>query len=84
MLKWQTKHTHIKVVGEEEEKDKTLFIAIPILILAILLVATLIPVGLELVNIDFDDVTSEFMTYDDSATGMMARPQRDEATILSY
>lgn len=88
MLKWQTKHTHIKVVGEVEEKDKTLFIAIPILILAILLVATLIPVVLNSMDMNFDysfdSMGSDFMTYDDSTAGMMARPQRDEATILSY
>ncbi len=36
-LKWQTKRTHIKTVGEVEKKDKTMWIAIPLLIIAIML-----------------------------------------------
>lgn len=43
MLKWKLKHTHIKVVGEEEKKDKSLLIAIPIAIIAIALIITIIP-----------------------------------------
>lgn len=37
MLKWQTKNIHIKTVGEVEQKDNSLWIAIPVAILAILL-----------------------------------------------
>lgn len=37
MLNWQNKNTHIKVVGEEENKDKTLWIAIPVAIIGIIL-----------------------------------------------
>lgn len=36
MLKWQSKNIHIKTVGEQEAKDNSLWIAIPIAILAIL------------------------------------------------
>lgn len=36
-LKWQTKQVHIRTVGEVEKKDKTLWIAIPIIILALIL-----------------------------------------------
>ena len=36
MLKWQSKNVHIKTVGEQEKKDNSLWIAIPIAILAIL------------------------------------------------
>lgn len=44
MLKWQTKNTHIKVVGEEEyKKDKSLYIAIPILIIGIILFSLIVP-----------------------------------------
>lgn len=43
MLKWQTKNTHIKVVGETEQKDKSLLIAIPIIIICIILVSLIIP-----------------------------------------
>ena len=35
MLKWQSKNVHIKTVGEQEKKDNSLWIAIPIAILAI-------------------------------------------------
>lgn len=43
-LKWQNKNTHIKVVGEEEEKkDKSLYIAIPILIIGIILFSLIVP-----------------------------------------
>lgn len=43
MIKWQTKNTHIKAVGETEKKDKSMFIAIPIAILAIVLLSVIIP-----------------------------------------
>ena len=37
MLKWQNKNTHIKVVGEEQNKDKSLLIAIPVAIIGVIL-----------------------------------------------
>ena len=43
-LKWQNKNTHIKVVGEEEyKKDKSLYIAIPVLIIGIILFSLIAP-----------------------------------------
>ena len=42
-LKWQNKNTHIKVVGEEEHKDKSLYIAIPVLIIGIILFSLIVP-----------------------------------------
>ena len=43
-LKWQNKNTHIKVVGEEEyKKDKSLYIAIPVLIIGIILFSLIVP-----------------------------------------
>lgn len=43
-LKWQNKNTHIKVVGEEEDKkDKSLYIAIPVLIIGIILFSLIVP-----------------------------------------
>lgn len=42
MLKWQTKNTRIKTVGEVEKKDRSLLIAVPILILAIMIVVGLV------------------------------------------
>ena len=43
MLKWQTKNTHIKTVGEQEVKDNTLWVAIPIAIIGIALFAFAMP-----------------------------------------
>lgn len=43
-LKWQTKNTHIKVVGEEEyKKDKSLYIALPVLVIGIILFSLIVP-----------------------------------------
>lgn len=42
MLKWQNKNIHIKLLGEEEPKDKSLYIAIPILIIGIILFVSII------------------------------------------
>ena len=55
ILKWQTTHTHIKVVGETEEKDTSLYIAIPVAIVGIslfVLMLTLIPNLFKEFNID--------------------------------
>lgn len=42
MLKWQNKNIHIKTLGEEEQKDKSLYIAIPILIIGVILFISII------------------------------------------
>ena len=47
--KWETKHVHIRKVGEEVKKDKSLFIIIPVLVLLIIGAIAL----LSTLNIDF-------------------------------
>lgn len=42
-LKWQNKNIHIKVVGEEDKKDTSLYIAIPVLIIGIILFSLIVP-----------------------------------------
>ena len=42
MLKWQSKNTCIKVVGEEDAKDKSLFIAIPIILISIIVFLSIV------------------------------------------
>lgn len=67
MLKWQTKNTHIKVVGEEdEEKDKSLYIAIPILIIGIILFSVFAPKIVtnmkEIEKFDLEEIFENFKT----------------------
>ena len=50
MLKWQSKNIHIKVVGEQEVKDNSFLIAIPIAILGIILFFAFIPSALSKVG----------------------------------
>ena len=77
-LKWQNKNTHIKVVGEEEEKkDKSLYIAIPILIIGIILFSLIVPKiisnidGIEDFNIEemFENFEND-LTGDETSTKM--------------
>ena len=56
MLKWQSKNTHIKVVGEVEQKDKSLYIIIPIVIICIIVLSCVLPTLL--LNINFSDIKS--------------------------
>ena len=91
-LKWQNKNIHIKVVGEEEnKKDTSLYIAIPILIIAILLfilvVAKLIPTvgnmdvmnnfSFERVFEDFRDVLGGNKNSAKRTNGEIMRPSLD-------
>ena len=66
MLKWQSKHTHIKTVGEEEQKDKSLFIAIPVAIIAIAIIAAIIPNILSGVNFDYDKGFNGMLSFDNN------------------
>lgn len=66
MLKWQAKHTHIKMVGEEEQKDKSLFIAIPVAIIAIALIASIVPIVLSGINFDYDKGISGMISFDNN------------------
>ena len=43
MFKWQAKNIHIKVVGEEEKKDKSLYFVIPVLIIGVILFSLIVP-----------------------------------------
>lgn len=61
-LNWQNKNTHIKVVGEEENKDKTLWIAIPVAIIGIISLAE------EKVNEDNKGNNNENKTEDNKNT----------------
>ena len=57
MLKWQSKNVHIKTVGEQEAKDNSLWIAIPIAIGAVILfsfVITALGSAIESSNLQFD------------------------------
>lgn len=77
-LKWQTKNTHIKVVGEEEyKKDKSLYIAIPVLIIGIILFSLIVPKlittisnmnGIEDFNIEemFENLGSSFSSNENN------------------
>jgi len=77
MLKWQSKHTHIKVVGEQDFKDNSYLFAIPIALIAIVLVVSLfIPLvssNIEDFNIEtfFEDLFDEGISFD-SPGGAMA------------
>ena len=59
-LKWQSKNIHIKTVGEVEKKDKSLWIAIPILVVAIILGSFAITKVVETVNFSELDDSSIF------------------------
>lgn len=59
-LKWQTKNIHIRTVGEVEKKDKTLWIAIPIIILVMILGGFAISKIVE--SIDFSDIDEDSIT----------------------
>lgn len=56
MLKWQSKNTHIKVVGEVEQKDKSLYIIIPVIIICIIILSCVLPTVL--LNINLLDIKS--------------------------
>jgi hypothetical protein len=59
-LKWQSKNTHIRTVGEVDKNDKTLWIAVPVLIIAIILGSFAVSRTMELIedaDIDLDDIS---------------------------
>lgn len=70
-LKWQNKNTHIKVVGEEEyKKDKSLYIAIPVLIIGIILFSLIVPKIISNINAAEDSNIEEiFENFGNSLTG---------------
>lgn len=65
MLKWQTKHTHIKTVNEVEEKDKSLLIAIPIAIVAVVVaVCVILPIATDKIqNFDAEESMENFEDF---------------------
>lgn len=59
-LKWQSKNVHIKTVGEVEKKDNSLWIAIPLLIVAIMFGAFTITKVAE--TVDFSEIDDYSIT----------------------
>ena len=59
-LKWQSKNIHIKEVGEEEEKDTSLYIAIPIAIVAVIIFALVIPFAINKISESNIDISNPF------------------------
>ena len=84
-LKWQNKNTHIKVVGEEEyKKDKSLYIAIPILIIGIILFSLIVPKIIS--NIDgFEDFSIKEMleNFGNTLTGDKTSTKRPSLESIS-
>lgn len=54
ILKWENKNIHIKVVGEVSKKDKTIYIAIPLLIIGIILFSLIVPKIMTSINFSND------------------------------
>lgn len=69
MLKWQNKNTHIKVVGEEQNKDKSLLIAIPVAIIGVILFCVFVTnVTKNIDNIEdfnIENIFSGFVDFDE-------------------
>lgn len=84
-LKWQNKNTHIKVVGEEEyKKDKSLYIAIPVLIIGIILFSLIVPKIIS--NIDgIEDFSIEkiFENFGGALTGDKTSTKRPSLESIS-
>ncbi len=59
-LKWQSKNIHIKEVGEAEEKDTSLYIAIPIAIIAVIIFALVVPFAINKISETNIDITNPF------------------------
>ena len=60
MLKWQTKNTHIKTVGEIEEKDKSALIIIPIIIIIMIIAGMLISTIINNTNFNLKKIPQIF------------------------
>lgn len=84
-LKWQNKNTHIKVVGEEEyKKDKSLYIAIPVLIIGIILFSLIVSKIIS--NIDgIEDFSIEkiFENFGGALTGDKTSTKRPSLESIS-
>lgn len=78
MLKWQTKNTHIKVVGEVEQKDKSLYIAIPIAVIGVILFSLIIPNIIKNIS-DIDSNNPLQSLFEDFGTG---RKNNDKGAAL--
>ena len=62
VLKWESKHIHIKTVGEEEKKDYSLLIIIPIvLVLTIIMGIVLINVISNISSEDLENLKTEIL-----------------------
>lgn len=84
-LKWQNKNTHIKVVGEEEnKKDKSLYIAIPVLIIGIIVFSLIVPKIISNIGgtegFNFEEM---FENFGNTLTGDESRTERPSQGTVS-
>lgn len=84
-LKWQNKNTHIKVVGEEEDKkDKSLYIAIPVLIIGIILFSLIVPKIISNIDGTGDfNIEEMFENFGNSLTGNKTSTKRPSLEAIS-
>lgn len=81
MLKWQTNHTHIKVVGEVEPKDNSLWIAVPVLVIGIVIIVSLIiPFAIKTIN---NGININNYNNDNSGSNSRMESQMVES-VMSY
>lgn len=82
VLKWKSKHTHIKVVGEVEKKDKSLFVAIPIVIIGIVLLIFILPGMVKAIEYSFDKgIHSIEDVFESFAAGFAVEGERDSSKL---
>jgi len=81
-LKWQSKHTYIKVVGEEEQKDKSLLVAIPIAIIGIALLIAILPGIVKGIGNMFDNgIHSVEDVFESLSSGFVGEGGRDSSKL---
>ena len=84
-LKWQNKNIHIKVVGEEEyKKDKSLYIAIPILIIGIILFSLIVPKIISNIDgIEDSNIEEMFENFGNASTGDKTSAKRLSLELMN-
>ena len=81
MLKWQTKNTHIKAVGESEVKDNTWWVAIPIAIVGMILFAFAVPKLIEVAkDMDIPNIVENGI----KAPAGVVNQKNIESTTVNY
>ena len=82
VLKWKSKNTHIKVVGEVEKQDKSLFVAIPIVIIGIILLLAILPGVVKAIEYSFDaGIHSVEDIFESFAAGFDVEGGRDSSKL---